>query len=98
MELIEVDTIEASDEIKQIIADLQTRLLTTEDALSDMTRAAEIVEVTGQRELLSTWIEQSNNVLRDRIVREDTSVGADQYKMTIITNDTASSKGSPDAM
>lgn len=92
MEPINFDNIKASKKVKQLIADLQERLLLTEDALEDITRAAEIVEVTGQREILSTWVEQSNEFLKNRIVRPDSSIAADEHKMIIITDETKGNK------
>ena len=92
MEPIDFEEIKASKKVKQLIADLQERLLLTEDALEDITRAAEIVEVTGQREILSTWIEQSNEFLKDRIVRPDTSVSADQQKILVVIDENESNK------
>jgi hypothetical protein len=92
MEPINFEEIKASKKVKKLIYELQERLLLTEDALEDITRAAEIVEVTGQREILSTWVEQSNLFLKDRMVRPDTSVGADQQKIVVVTDETASNK------
>jgi uncharacterized protein (DUF1786 family) len=92
MEPVNFDEIKASKKVKQLIAELQERLLLTEDVLEDITRAAEIVEVTGQREILSTWITQSNEFLQDRIVRPDTSVSADQQKILVVTDETESNK------
>jgi hypothetical protein len=92
MEPIDFDNIKASNKVKTLIAELQERLLLTEDALEDITRAAEIVEVTGQREILSTWIEQSNEFLKNRIVRPDSSVSADQQKILVITDETKDNK------
>lgn len=92
MQPVNFDEIKASKKVKQLIADLQERLLLTEDVLEDITRAAEIVEVTGQREILSTWIEQSNVFLKDRMVRPDTSVSADQQKILVVTNESESNK------
>ena len=92
MEPVNFDEIKASKKVKQLIAELQERLLLTEDVLEDITRAAEIVEVTGQREILSTWITQSNEFLQDRIVRPDTSVSADQQKILVVTVETESNK------
>jgi dsDNA-binding SOS-regulon protein len=92
MEPVDFNEIKASKKVKQLIADLQERLLLTEDTLEDITRAAEIVEVTGQREILSTWIEQSNEFLKNRIVRPDSSIAADQQKMVIITDETEGNK------
>jgi hypothetical protein len=92
MEPVNFNEIKASKKVKQLIAELQERLLLTEDVLEDITRAAEIVEITGQREMLSTWIEQSNEFLKDRIVRPDTSVSADQQKILVVTDETNSNK------
>lgn len=92
MEPVNLNEIKASKKVKLLIAELEDRLLQTEDALEDITRAAEIVEVTGQREILSTWIEQSNAFLKNRIVRPDSSVGADEHNMIIITDETKDNK------
>ena len=92
MKPVNLDEIKASKKVKQLIADLQERLLLTEDTLEDITRAAEIVEVTGQQEILSTWIEQSNEFLKNRIVRPDSSIAADEHKMLIVTDETKGNK------
>ena len=91
-EPVDYTKIKASKKVLKLIADLEERLLLTEDALEDITRAAEIVEVTGQREILSTWISQSNEFLKNRIVRPDSSIGADEHKMIIITDETKTNK------
>jgi len=87
MELIDVNEIKATKKVKQLILDLQVKLLSTEDALEDMARAAEIAEISGQFEMMSTFVRQANEVLAERIVRPDTSVKAGDYKMTVITDD-----------
>lgn len=87
MEMIDFSQVNASKKVLKLIADMQDRLLRTEDALEDIARASEIVEITGQTEILSTWREQANDLLKDRIVRPDTSVTADQHKMVIVTDD-----------
>jgi hypothetical protein len=92
MEPVDFNEIKASKKVKQLIADLQERLLLTEDTLEDITRAAEIVEITGQQEILSTWIVQSNEFLKNRMVRPDSSIGADEHKMIIITDETKDNK------
>jgi dsDNA-binding SOS-regulon protein len=92
MEPVNFEELKASKKVKKLIAKLQQRLLLTEDVLEDITRAAEIVEVTGQREILSTWIAQSNEFLRDRIVRPDSSISADQQKILVVTDETKSNK------
>lgn len=92
MEPVNLEGIKASKKVKQLIAELEDRLLRTEDALEDITRAAEIVEVTGQREMLSTWIAQSNEFLKNRIVRPDSSITADEHKIVIVTDETKGNK------
>lgn len=92
MEPINFEGLKASKKVKKLIAELQQRLLLTEDVLEDITRAAEIVEITGQREILSTWIAQSNAFLKNRIVRPDTSVSADQQKILVVTDETNNNK------
>jgi len=92
MEPIDYTKIKASKKVLKLIAELQERLLLTEDALEDITRAAEIVEVTGQREILGTWIEQSNKFLENRIVRPDSSISADEQKILVITDETEGNK------
>lgn len=92
MEPVNLDEIKASKKVKQLIAELEDRLLRTEDALEDITRAAEIVEITGQREMLSTWIAQSNEFLKDRIVRPDSSIAADEHRLLIVTDETKENK------
>ena len=86
MEPIDFENIKATNKVKKIIAELQGRLLQTEDALEDLARSAEIAQITGQIEMMSTFVSQANDVLKDRIVRPDSSVAADNYKMTIITD------------
>ncbi len=92
MQPVNFDEIKASKKVKKLISELQERLLSTEDVLEDMTRAAEIVEMTGQKEILSTWIEQSNAFLKNRIIRPDSSIGADQQKILVVTGETAANK------
>ena len=87
MEPVDFDKIKASKKVKILIAELQDRLMHTEDALEDLARSAEIAEITGQIEMMSTFVTQANELLKDRIVRPDSSIEADKYKMTIITDD-----------
>jgi hypothetical protein len=92
MEPIDYSQIKASKKVLKLIAELEDKLMLTEDALEDITRAAEIVEITGQREILSTWIEQSNQFLKNRIVRPDSSISADQQKIVVVTDETKDNK------
>jgi hypothetical protein len=85
---VDFGQIKASKKVKQLIAELQDRLLHTEDALEDIARAAEIAEITGQVEMMSTFVQQANELLKNRIVRPDSSVAAENYKMVVVTDDT----------
>jgi hypothetical protein len=87
MEPIDYSQIKASKKVLKLIAELEDKLMLTEDALEDITRAAEIVEITGQKEILGTWITQSNEFLKNRIVRPDSSISADQQKILVVTDD-----------
>lgn len=87
MKFIDTAELKASKKIKEMIDTLQERLLVVEDALEDIARATEIAEITRQVEMLSTFKDQANAVLAERMVRPDSSVLADSYKMTIITDD-----------
>lgn len=92
MDLINTAELKASKKIKELIDALQQRLLLTEDALEDITRCAEITEITGQTEMLSTFVSQANTLLADRITRPDSSISADQNKITIITDEETANK------
>jgi hypothetical protein len=92
MEPIDYNKIKASKKVLKLISELENRLILTEDALEDITRAAEIVEVTGQKEILSTWIAQSNEFLENRIVRPDSSIAADEQKILVVTDETKGNK------
>jgi hypothetical protein len=92
MDLINTAELKASKKIKELIDALQQRLLLTEDALEDITRCAEITEITGQTEMLSTFVSQANAFLADRITRPDSSISADQNKITIITDEETANK------
>lgn len=92
MKLINVEELKTTNKVKKIIAELQERLLITEDALEDITRSAEIAEISGQYEMMSTFVTQANSILADRVVRPDTSVKASDHNYTIVTNEAESNK------
>ena len=87
MELINTNEITASKKVKKLINELQLRLLQTEDALEDVARAAEIAQITGQVDMMSTFVSQANKVLADRVQRPDSSITADKHKITMIVDD-----------
>jgi hypothetical protein len=37
--------------------------------------------------MMSTFVQQANEFLENRIIRPDSSIAADNYKMTIVTDD-----------
>jgi D-alanyl-D-alanine dipeptidase len=92
MELINIDELKATNKVKKIIAELQERLLVTEDALEDIARSAEIAEISGQFEMMSTFVEQANKVLVNRTVRPDSSIKSSEHNYTIVTNESESNK------
>ena len=87
MELINTEDLNATKKVKELINNLQLRLLQTEDALEDVTRAAEIAQITGQVEMMEAFVSQANQILANRMVRPDSSIGADQHKITVVIDD-----------
>lgn len=87
MELINTEELKATKKVKDLINQLQWRLLQTQDALEDVARAAEIAQITGQADMMSAFVAQANELLADRIKRPDSSISADQHKITMIVDD-----------
>lgn len=87
MQLINTSELKTTKRIKELIDNLQVQLLQTEDALEDVTRAAEIAQITGQVEMMEAFVSQANQILANRMVRPDSSIGADQHKITVVIDD-----------
>lgn len=87
MELINTEDLNATKKVKELINNLQLRLLQAEDALEDVARAAEIAQITGQADMMSAFVAQANEVLADRLQRPDSSITADKHKITMIVDD-----------
>ena len=68
MELINPAAIKKVTEARKIIADLQVRLISREQALDDLARAVEIAEVTHQFQLVTSFRQTAEDQLQDRIV------------------------------
>lgn len=68
MELIDPSAVKKVTEARKIIADLQVRLLSREQALDDLARAVEIAEITRQFELVTGFRQAAEEQLQDRIV------------------------------
>lgn len=67
MEIIDPKSIKKITEARKLIADLQTRLLSTEQTLDDLARAAEIAEITKQFQLVASFRQTAEDLLKDRI-------------------------------
>ena len=67
MELINPKEIKKIAEARKIIAELQSRLFTREQALDDLARAVEIAEITKQFNLVTGFRETAEELLKDRL-------------------------------
>jgi hypothetical protein len=68
MELIDPATLRKVTEARKIIADLQVRLIAREQALDDLARAVEIAEITHQFHLVTSFRQNAEEQLQDRII------------------------------
>ena len=84
MELINPANIKKVADARKVIADLQARLLTREQALDDLVRAVEIAEITHQFQLVTSFCQTGVDLLQDRITippqGEDTEMKIRIYK------------------
>ena len=92
MELTDFKPLKATKKVKIIIYELEERLLKMQDALDDMARACEIAQATSNTDMLSTFVTQAQDILEDKLVRPDSSIGAGDHKFKIITGGKAESK------
>jgi len=92
VELTDFKTLKATKNVKIIIYELEERLLKMKDALDDMARACEIAQVTDNTDMLGTFVTQAQDILEDKLVRPDSSIGAGEHKFKIITGGKAESK------
>lgn len=67
MELIKPETITELEQAQTMIAELQTRLLAREQCLDDIARAVEIAEITRQFQLVTSFREAAEEMLKERI-------------------------------
>ena len=67
MEIINPASVKKITEARKIIADLQVRLLSREQVLDDLARAVEIAEITKQFQLVTSFRQAAEDILKDRI-------------------------------
>jgi len=86
VELTNFKTLKATKKVKILIYELEERLLKMQDALDNMARAAEIAQITNSTDMLSSFVAEAQDILADRLERPDTSIGADEQKIKILTD------------
>ena len=67
MQLIKPEEVTELEKAQEIIAELQTRLLAREQCLDDIARAVEIAEITRQFQLVTSFREAAEEMLKERI-------------------------------
>lgn len=67
MELIKVDEVTELEQAKELIAELQERLIVREQCLEDLARAVEIAQVSHQFQLVTSFREAAEEQLKDKI-------------------------------
>ena len=67
MKIIDPASIKRVKEARVIITELQQRLVQCETYLEDITRCAEICMVTNQFHLLGSFVDTSNEYLKDKL-------------------------------
>jgi len=92
MELQDYSQIKATKKVKLLIYELEERLLKMQDALDNMARAAEIAQITNSTDMLSSFVAEAQEILADRLERPDTSIGAEQQSIKILTDNKETSK------
>lgn len=68
MEIINPQEVKKIKEARQLIAELQTRLLANEQALDDLVRAVEIAEITKQFQVVNSFRAAGEALLQNRLV------------------------------
>jgi hypothetical protein len=67
MELINIEQVTELDRAKELIAELQERLIVREQCLEDLARAVEIAEVSRQFQIMTSFREAAEEQLKDKI-------------------------------
>ena len=66
---------------RQMVLDLQLRLLKVESCLDDIARAAEIAQFTRQYDVTNAFCNDAEELLKDRIVLPELEQGQTKYKI-----------------
>lgn len=67
MELINPSEVTELEKAQELITELQTRLLAREQCLDDLARAVEIAEITRQFQLVTSFREAAEEMLKERV-------------------------------
>ena len=67
MKLIDPATVTELEAAQTMIAELQVRLMSCEQCLDDIARAVEIAEITKQFQLVTSFREAAEEMLKERI-------------------------------
>ncbi len=70
MKLIDPETVTELEQAQTMIAELQVRLMAREQCLDDIARAVEIAEITKQFQLVTSFREAAEEMLKERIEME----------------------------
>lgn len=83
--VIDPASIKRVKDARKIVEDLQVRLMQCEMHLEDLARCAEIVQMTNQFHLLSSFTSAANEYLKDKVEMPEQDTG--DMKIKIITDD-----------
>ena len=66
---------------RQMVLDLQLRILKLENCLDDISRAAEIAQFTRQYDVTNAFCNDAQELLKDRLVLPEIEQGQTKYKI-----------------
>jgi hypothetical protein len=87
MEIIDPAEVKGIKQARPLIDALQRRLYTCEERLDDLARAVEIAMVSGQYQLLLSFIQEAQVCLEDRLVYPEVPQEDLDRPITIIEDD-----------
>ena len=87
MEIIDPKSVTKIKAARELILDFQRRLFKCEQALDDLARATEIAMISGQYQLLHSFIQETRECLNDRLTLPELSQEELNQKMVIIEDD-----------
>lgn len=87
MELIDPKSITKIKAAREKVFDLQTRLFRCEESLDDLARAVEIAMVSGQYNLILSFLQEARVCLEDRLTMPEPSEELLDRPLTIIEDD-----------